>query len=374
MKSLRSHKGFTLIELLVVIAIIAILAAILFPVFAKAREKARQTKCLSNQRQIALAVTMWSQDNSEMLPTASATLFSGTLGIAPAVLICPDATTQSVGYDYNYNLSNVALGIVTNPSTTLLSGDGVVTSTEPIALVPGGVIVTNTAYGNADFSSRHSLGSGTGLIQSYVDSHVSVVALPDGFNQCAYFSDTTGTTSLYTPGANGGTIGSWSASNGIITSSGGASDPSDDVFNTAAFVGGTVPQYYTVIAEVNATTIADRAGIGLWTQANGKGYKFLMATRVAGNVSFLNDSVAWGNSVPYSFPTGNWYWMKMSVVPGMLYGKIWPEGSSEPANWLASQPLTASPNNFTSYTSGNPCLTGCNNETVQFKNISVVPN
>src|SRR5712692_8435415 len=55
-------KGFTLIELLVVIAIIAILAAILFPVFAQAREQARKTACLSNEKQIALAVSMYRQD------------------------------------------------------------------------------------------------------------------------------------------------------------------------------------------------------------------------------------------------------------------------------------------------------------------------
>lgn len=65
----RTHRsGFTLIELLVVIAIIAILAAILFPVFAQAREKARQTSCLSNTKQVALAMLMYSQDYDELMP------------------------------------------------------------------------------------------------------------------------------------------------------------------------------------------------------------------------------------------------------------------------------------------------------------------
>jgi prepilin-type N-terminal cleavage/methylation domain-containing protein/prepilin-type processing-associated H-X9-DG protein len=60
--------GFTLIELLVVIAIIAILAAILFPVFAKARDKARQTACLSNMKQIGTGIMMYAQDFDELLP------------------------------------------------------------------------------------------------------------------------------------------------------------------------------------------------------------------------------------------------------------------------------------------------------------------
>lgn len=67
----RSSGGFTLIELLVVIAIIAILAAILFPVFAQAREKARQTTCTSNLKQIGLAVLMYAQDYDETLPYAA---------------------------------------------------------------------------------------------------------------------------------------------------------------------------------------------------------------------------------------------------------------------------------------------------------------
>jgi len=73
-----ARRAFTLIELLVVIAIIAILAAILFPVFAKAREKARQTACLSNTKQMALALVQYAQDYDETL--------------VPRVIRLPDGT------------------------------------------------------------------------------------------------------------------------------------------------------------------------------------------------------------------------------------------------------------------------------------------
>ncbi len=63
-------RGFTLVELLVVIAIIAILAAILFPVFARAREKARQSNCLSNEKQIATGILMYAQDYDQRFPLA----------------------------------------------------------------------------------------------------------------------------------------------------------------------------------------------------------------------------------------------------------------------------------------------------------------
>ena len=83
-------SGFTLIELLVVIAIIAILAAILFPVFARAREKARQTSCLSNLKQMALGAQMYAQDYDEVLPRLN-------IGPGPLTYTLPNGTTYS-GY------------------------------------------------------------------------------------------------------------------------------------------------------------------------------------------------------------------------------------------------------------------------------------
>ncbi len=106
------RKGFTLIELLVVIAIIAILAAILFPVFAKAREKARQASCLSNVKQINLALNMYAQDYDDTLPCVqmrSATTFYGYWFDVcepymknQQVLVCPSSPRQDVGYGWNY--------------------------------------------------------------------------------------------------------------------------------------------------------------------------------------------------------------------------------------------------------------------------------
>ncbi len=82
----RRTSAFTLIELLVVIAIIAILAAILFPVFAQAREKARQVACMSNEKQIGTAVMMYIQDYDETYPAIDLDLSAAT----PPILPLPD--------------------------------------------------------------------------------------------------------------------------------------------------------------------------------------------------------------------------------------------------------------------------------------------
>jgi prepilin-type N-terminal cleavage/methylation domain-containing protein/prepilin-type processing-associated H-X9-DG protein len=114
----QSRTGFTLIELLVVIAIIAILAAILFPVFAKAREKARQISCASNLRQIGIGLIQYVQDNDENYPTGAQNcpLGQGWGGrVYPyvkstAVFKCPDDSTTlppgnsyTISYAANFN-------------------------------------------------------------------------------------------------------------------------------------------------------------------------------------------------------------------------------------------------------------------------------
>jgi len=82
MPARRNAGAFTLIELLVVIAIIAILAAILFPVFAKAREKARQSACLSNMKQIGTAMMMYVQDYDETYSLNGTHIFTSVTGSA----------------------------------------------------------------------------------------------------------------------------------------------------------------------------------------------------------------------------------------------------------------------------------------------------
>lgn len=111
----NSRRGFTLIELLVVIAIIAILAAILFPVFGKARENARKTTCQSNMKQIGLAMLMYAQDWSDVLPISGPNsrtwqgilvdnkyVGAGTWSDSP-IFVCPsDAVARNWGSPCSY--------------------------------------------------------------------------------------------------------------------------------------------------------------------------------------------------------------------------------------------------------------------------------
>jgi prepilin-type N-terminal cleavage/methylation domain-containing protein/prepilin-type processing-associated H-X9-DG protein len=101
--SSRKSSAFTLIELLVVIAIIAILAAILFPVFAQAREKARTTMCMSNERQIMMGCLMYAQDEDETMPWYVGTMASptGTGTVSAEWILSTTGTSGSRIFDTN---------------------------------------------------------------------------------------------------------------------------------------------------------------------------------------------------------------------------------------------------------------------------------
>jgi len=161
MKTLR--RGFTLIELLVVIAIIAVLAAILFPVFAKAQEKARQTTCMNNQRQIIMALLMYAGDNDEKFPPAS-TVWTG-LNLPPKALLCPtQKKAVKNSYVYSQGLSGLAIGKMATPSAVLVTGDGahIASNTVPQTY-------DNVAYNISDYLFCHN----SQFLATYADGHVA---------------------------------------------------------------------------------------------------------------------------------------------------------------------------------------------------------
>ena len=116
------RTGFTLIELLVVIAIIAILAAILFPVFAQVREKARQTACLSNEKQIGLAVIQYTQDYDEAYPYSWGATSDWRVAVNPYI----KSSDQAFNDQYGSTLSGVwrCPSDTSGPTTVEVNGSG----------------------------------------------------------------------------------------------------------------------------------------------------------------------------------------------------------------------------------------------------------
>jgi prepilin-type N-terminal cleavage/methylation domain-containing protein/prepilin-type processing-associated H-X9-DG protein len=170
--------GFTLIELLVVIAIIAILAAILFPVFARAREKARQASCQSNLKQAILAGLMYAQDYDEKLPSHS-TNAASTEGypmwwdlLQPYIKNqqmqqCPSGPDNAMGYGWTVMIpkpAGLSLGQIGKPAESIIVADnnatrgflrGSIGSCGHGDCVNGEFMARHNEFGNCAFADGH---------------------------------------------------------------------------------------------------------------------------------------------------------------------------------------------------------------------------
>ena len=178
----KVKKGFTLIELLVVIAIIAILAAILFPVFARARENARRASCQSNEKQIALGFKQYIQDYDEKYPTIGPNSTNGILGNAGGwadslqsylkssqIFQCPSETNpyvstnpEQVDYGFNATVAGNSEATFNNSSNTVLQFEG---NQEAATALTASASATTTIQ---VYVGRHLDGSN----YSFVDGHV----------------------------------------------------------------------------------------------------------------------------------------------------------------------------------------------------------
>jgi prepilin-type N-terminal cleavage/methylation domain-containing protein/prepilin-type processing-associated H-X9-DG protein len=213
-----TRKGFTLIELLVVIAIIAILAAILFPVFAKAREKARQSSCANNLKQLALGTAMYVQDFDEKFPGGSTNVVNGSAAeLGPnvtnndgwaaeifsevkstGVYKCPDDATFSntvglvpISYAMNSNCSgSVTLSTFISTTNTVLLFEVSGVTGDPTNITGNAGASGNGTPGTGNTSEPDAVA--TFLDQGALSSGTTDTTITSGSYETGYLSNIAG--------------------------------------------------------------------------------------------------------------------------------------------------------------------------------------
>jgi hypothetical protein len=194
------------------------------------------------------------------------------------------------------------------------------------------------------------------------------------------------TASATTPAAAGGTVlfsdsfggstvnpawkfagGNWGQAAGVLAQTGtGSGDPKKALLTDQAY-----PANVVVTARVRVDSWAGgdwaRAGVSLYNDpTTGRGYNLVFHSNTS-TVQFLDDGVTWGNAYTFSWTVGTWYWFKLEMLNGVLYGKVWQDGTPEPSSWMFTQA------GWADRTGGAPGLNGGSNAgaTASFSNLTV---
>ena len=356
MRSRKFLSGFTLIEVLVVVVIISMLAALLFPVFTRAQEKAAQTSCMNNLRQICMAVHMYTQDNNEQLPTNPGTSWASVFGkyLHTATFNCPSlpgipGTTDNPDYGFNRQLFGKSMGKIITPSSlviatdlsrTAMSGDFCVdftnmeTGIDPrhnqgqafcVAMADGSVKVLQLISGSPTATLSNAQ---VGFYPvTFADNPINVIAPTNG-------------TTFHSYTGNAGWNGGANSADLFFTM-----DPTRSGFNYIGVLlgaNGTLSQGITFKKSGSLYAyVPVEADLLLLNTSGGPTKGFLHSTWVLQGK--LHDSdTTWVpimplTGLPASTTAPAQTWMKYSIAPSAPFQDIQLYGKSDPVNWTSGE-------------------------------------